>query len=240
MAIKAIFFDLDDTLHDHLYPFSKAFKDSFPHLYEQMDVVSLYKKFRDFSDLLWKKYSNHELTLEELRIARIVMAFEYFQKGISNEQASEFQTHYELNCDNLQLFAEVPELINEIKAKGILVGIITNGPVQHQFNKINSLGLTSCVSRNHIFISDEVGVAKPNKQIFQHVAQKVNMTPSEIVYIGDSWPNDVVAPMEAGWKAIWYNHRKRLPDTDHKPLAEIDQLLSIIDIVKKKFNAIQR
>jgi putative hydrolase of the HAD superfamily len=100
--------------------------------------------------------------------------------------------------------------------------------------------MASYVSRNHIFISDEVGVAKPNKQIFQHVAQKVNMTPSEIVYIGDSWPNDVVAPMEAGWKAIWYNHRKRLPDTDHKPLAEIDQLLSIIDIVKKKFNAIQR
>ncbi|MDF2787126.1 MAG: family hydrolase [Neobacillus sp.] len=240
MAIKAIFFDLDDTLHDHLYPFSKAFKDSFPHLYEQMDVVSLYKKFRDFSDLLWEKYSNHELTLEELRIARIEMAFEYFKKGITNEQASEFQAQYELNGDNLQLFAEVPELINEIKAKGILVGIITNGPVQHQFNKINSLGLTNYVSRNHIFISDEVGVAKPNKQIFQHVAQKVNMLPNEIVYIGDSWPNDVVAPMEAGWKAIWYNHRKRLPDTDHKPLAEINQLLSIIDIVKKKFNAIQR
>jgi HAD superfamily hydrolase (TIGR01549 family) len=234
MAIKAIFFDLDDTLHDHLYPFSKAFKDSFPHLYEQMDVVSLYKKFRDFSDLLWKKYSNHELTLEELRIARIEMAFEYFKKGITNEQASEFQAQYELNGDNLQLFAEVLELINEIKSKGILVGIITNGPVQHQFNKINSLGLASCVSRNHIFISDEVGVAKPNIQIFQHVAQKVNMSPNEIVYIGDSWPNDVVAPMEAGWKAIWYNHRKRLPDTDHKPLAEIDQLLSIIDIVKEE------
>jgi HAD superfamily hydrolase (TIGR01549 family) len=240
MTIKAIFFDLDDTLHDHLYPFSVAFKDSFPNLYQQMAVEELYKKFRDFSDLLWKKYSNQELTLEELRISRIVMALEFFQKDITNEQASQFQAHYELNLDNLQLFPEVPELIKSIKAKGKLVGIITNGPVQHQFNKISSLGLTSYVSKDHIFISDEVGVAKPNKQIFHHVAQKVNMIPSEIVYIGDSWPNDVVAPMEAGWKAIWYKHRKRLPDTDHKPLAEIDQLLSIIDIVKKKFNAIQR
>jgi HAD superfamily hydrolase (TIGR01549 family) len=233
MAIKAIFFDLDDTLHDHLYPFSKAFKDSFPDLYQQMDVELLYKKFRDFSDLLWKKYSIQELTLEELRIARIVMALEYFQKGITNEQASDFQAQYELNLDNLQLFAEVPELINVMKAKGKFVGIITNGPVQHQFNKINSLDLTSYVSRDHIFISDEVGVAKPNKQIFHHVAQKVNMTPSEIVYIGDSWPNDVVAPIEAGWQAIWYNHRKRMPDTAHKPLAVIDQLLSIIDILDK-------
>ncbi|MFB3164361.1 HAD family hydrolase [Neobacillus sp. 179-J 1A1 HS] len=234
MTIKAIFFDLDDTLHDHLYPFSKAFKDTFPLLYEYMDVTSLYKKFRDFSDLLWKQYSTQQLTLEELRIARIVMALEYFQKGITNEQASRFQTQYEINSGSLQLFAEVPTLINEIKTQGKLVGIITNGPVQHQFNKINSLGLTSYVSRDHIFISDGVGVAKPNKQIFQHVAQKVNMIPSEIIYIGDSWPNDVVAPMEAGWKAIWYNHRKRLPDTGHKPLAEINQLLSIIDIVKEE------
>jgi HAD superfamily hydrolase (TIGR01549 family) len=233
MAIKAIFFDLDDTLHDHLHPFLKAFNDSFSDLYEQMDVESLYKKFRDFSDLLWKKYSNQELSLEELRIARIVMAFEYFQKSITNEQASDFQAHYELNLDNLQLFEEVPELINIIKAKGKLVGIITNGPVQHQFNKISSLGLTSCVSREHIFISDEVGVAKPNKQLFHHVAQKVNLIPSEILYIGDSWPNDVVAPMEAGWQAIWYNHRKMLPDTHHKPLAVIDHLLSIIDILDK-------
>lgn len=121
-----------------------------------------------------------------------------------------------------------------MKAKGKLVGIITNGPVQHQFNKIKSLDLTSYVSKDHIFISDEVGVAKPNKQIFQHVAQQVDMLPSEILYIGDSWPNDVVAPMEAGWQAIWYNHRKRLPGTSHKPLAVIDQLLSIIDIVDKE------
>jgi HAD superfamily hydrolase (TIGR01549 family) len=234
MTIKAVFFDLDDTLHDHLYPFSKAFKDSFPKLFEQIDVASLYKKFRDFSDLLWKNYSNQELTLEELRIARIVMALEFFQKDITNEQASKFQAQYELNLDNLKLFAEVPELIKVLKAKEKLFGIITNGPVQHQFNKINSLGLTNYVSRDHIIISDEVGVAKPNKQIFHYVAQKINMIPSEIVYIGDSWPNDVVAPMEAGWNAIWYNHRKRLPDTCHKPLAEINHLLSIIDIVDKQ------
>jgi HAD superfamily hydrolase (TIGR01549 family) len=231
MAIKAIFFDLDDTLHDHLHPFSKAFKNSFPTLYEQVDVESLYKKFRDYSDLLWKKYSNQKLTLEELRIARMVMALEYFQIGITHKQASEFQAQYELNSDNLQLFTEVPELIKVIEAKGILVGIITNGPVQHQFNKIQSLDLTSYVSNDHIFISDAVGVAKPNKQIFHYVADMIGMIPREILYIGDSWPNDVVAPIEAGWKAIWYNHRKRLPDTGHKPLAEIDQLLSIIDIV---------
>lgn len=234
MAIKAIFFDLDDTLHDHLYPFSNAFMKTFPDLFQQVDIESLYKKFRDFSDLLWKNYSNQELTLEELRKRRIVMALNFFQKDITSEQAEQFQAQYELNLGNLKLFSEVPELIRFIKGKGIQVGIITNGPVEHQLNKIHSLGLTSFIARDHIFVSDEVGVAKPNIQLFHHVAQKVNMIPGEMLYIGDSWPNDAVAPIEAGWKSIWFNHRKRQPDTDHKPLAEIYCLQSIIDIIDRE------
>lgn len=234
MAIKAIFFDLDDTLHDHLYPFSKAFKKIFPVLNQQIDVESLYKKFRDYSDLLWKNYSNQELTLEELRKNRIVMALKFFQKEITNEKAGQFQADYELNLGKLQLFSEVPELIGYLKEKGIQVGIITNGPVEHQLNKINSLGLTSYISRDYIFISDEVGVAKPNIQIFHHVGQRVNILPSEMLYIGDSWPNDVVAPIEAGWRSVWFNHRKRQPNTSHKPLAEIDCLQSIIDIIDRE------
>jgi HAD superfamily hydrolase (TIGR01549 family) len=233
MGIKAIFFDLDDTLHDHLLPFSKAFKMTFPTYDEQLDIEAVYKKFRDFSDLLWKKYSVGELTLEQLRIDRLVSAMKYFNRYISNKQAMEFQNQYDKGLNNLRLFPEVPDLIDNLKSKGIHVGIITNGPVEHQFNKIKLLGLTNQIPREMMTISDEVGVAKPNTQIFHHVAERHGFSPNEILYIGDSWPNDVVSPLEAGWQAIWYNHRKRQPTTEHKPLAEVDQLLSILEMIKK-------
>jgi FMN phosphatase YigB (HAD superfamily) len=50
--------------------------------------------------------------------------------------------------------------------------------------------------------------------------------------IGDSWTNDIVWSMEAGWQSIWFNHRKRKPVTDHKPLEEIEELLTILPIIK--------
>jgi HAD superfamily hydrolase (TIGR01549 family) len=233
LGIKAIFFDLDDTLHDHLFPFSNAFKTTFPDYYEQINIESVYKSFRDFSDLLWKNYSNNELTLQELRMNRIALAMKGFTIHISNESASEFQTQYESGLKHLRLFPEVPELLVMIKNKGYEIGMITNGPVDHQLNKINSLGLTEFIPREMIFISDEVGIAKPNPGIFHHAGDKFNFAPKEFLYIGDSWHNDVVAPTEAGWRTIWFNHRKRQPGTDHRPVAEIDQLSNFLSVLSK-------
>ena len=40
--------------------------------------------------------------------------------------------------------------------------------------------------------------------IFQKIEQQLNLKPDEILYIGDSWPNDVDGSTQAGWEAIWY------------------------------------
>ncbi|MCM2531275.1 HAD family hydrolase [Neobacillus pocheonensis] len=233
MDIKAIFFDLDDTLHDHQKPFSDAIGEMFKNSYRDIAIDSVYKKFRECSDILWRNYSNRELTLEELRIQRITLALKSFGINLSNEQASQFQNQYQFCLSNLELFAQVPEILEVLNHNGYVLGIITNGPIDHQFNKIKTLGLIKYIRRELIFISDEVGVAKPNPEIFNYVAKKVNFAPEELLYIGDTWTNDIVGAYEAGWQSIWYNHRKRLPETELKPLAEIDCLSSLIQVLQK-------
>jgi HAD superfamily hydrolase (TIGR01549 family) len=198
MTIRAIFFDLDDTLHDHLYPFSKAFVTTFPLFVNQVHIESLYKRFRECSDLLWKQYRDNELSLEELRIKRIKLVLGEFDITITNKDAFDFQCEYEECLNQLKFFPEIPNLLETLKSKGFMIGIITNGPTDHQYNKIKSLSLTKYIPRSMITISDEVGIAKPNPEIFHHVAQKISIHPSELVYIGDSWINDVVAPAKAG------------------------------------------
>jgi FMN phosphatase YigB (HAD superfamily) len=59
------------------------------------------------------------------------------------------------------------------------------------------------------FISDGLGVAKPDPYIFEYVARKKQIAPSRLIYVGDSWTNDVVPPIVSGWNSIWYNHRNR-------------------------------
>ncbi|MGG1678453.1 HAD family hydrolase [Neobacillus sp. NRS-1170] len=233
MVIKAIFFDLDDTLHDHLLPFSNALIATLPINYREIDVVSLYKKFRHFSDILWKSYSAKELTLKNLRINRIMLALESYDIRITIKQAVEFQNQYEHDSKKLHLFPDVTAVLKTIINYGLTLGIITNGPIEHQFKKIQSLGLTKYFNRDLIFISDEVGIAKPSPELFVHVAQRTGFAPNEHLYIGDTWSNDIAASSEAGWQSIWYNHRNRLPETNHKPLTIIEKLSSVLAVINE-------
>jgi HAD superfamily hydrolase (TIGR01549 family) len=231
MQFQAIFFDLDDTLYDQQKPFSDTIRTIFPVYCHSLSIEELYKTFRHFSDLLWKEYSEGKLTLEELRIQRIMVALKDYQITISKEEAEQFQLHYESALQCIQLFSEAPWLLKNLMERGFTLGIITNGPIEHQRKKIQNLGLTKFISDEWIFISDAVGVAKPNPQIFHEVANKIAYPPETLLYIGDSWRNDIVASCEAGWNAIWYNHRNRTPDTHHRPLAEVERLSSIVEVL---------
>jgi HAD superfamily hydrolase (TIGR01549 family) len=231
MAIEAIFFDLDDTLHDSQFPFEHTVEKLLPEVASGYDMNHLYKKFREASDWLWKDYVKGDISLSELRTRRIILALKSIDISIDTSVAQAFQQQYEKNQGQLKMFPEVPEVVKALKEKGIVVGMITNGPVEHQHKKISSLGLNSHIPTNLIFVSDGVGVAKPNPDIFHHVRERVNIVPQRILYVGDSWENDIVGPTTAGWQSLWFNHRKREPETNHKPLAVIHNLSSILDYI---------
>lgn len=231
MMIKALFFDLDDTLHDSQYPFEKTVEELFPEIASEINMNDLSIKFREASDWLWKDYVAGNLSLVDLRTKRIMVALKRMDITIDSEEARLFQNQYEYNQSQLKMFPEVPNLLGMLKKKGITVGMITNGPVEHQHSKISSLGLKSHIPIDLIFVSDGVGVAKPNPDIFHHVRKHVNLAPHELLYIGDSWENDVVGSSKAGWHSLWFNHRNKEPETNHKPLAVIHNLSSILDYV---------
>ena len=228
MKIKAIFFDLDDTLHDHLKPFNQALKDVFPEINKSIIIEEAYKKFREASDELWESYSENRLSLGEMRIKRIIQALKSLGIVITVEDGERFQAQYEERLKQLELFPEVPELLNTLKRKGYTLGLITNGPIKHQWNKINKLRLTDFFPNELILVSDEIGKAKPEPEIFIEAAKRLNYQPHQLLYVGDSWINDVSGPVKAGWNSFWFNHRNRKASTEDKPIAEIKSLKEIL------------
>lgn len=238
MTWKAVFFDLDDTLHDSMKPFQQALVNLFPDKAKTLPVEQFYQSTRHYSDLLWEEYENNRITLKELRMKRIQLAGKDFGLNISNDEALCFQQEYEQRQQSLTLFPDAANMLTALKSNNYIIGIITNGPVNHQWKKIESLQLTKWFDKELIFISDAVGFAKPNANIFQTAAKKVKLPPKNILYIGDSWANDVVGALSAGWHAIWMNHRNRQAETDHKPLAVINrhcELYSILNIERSRY-----
>ena len=105
------------------------------------------------------------------------------------------------------------------------LGLITNGPSEHQRSRIEPLGLDRYFEA--IAVSGELGVRKPDPAIFRHVLRALSVTPAAAVYVGDSLEADVAGAKAAGMAEVWLNRDGRAVSGDHEPDAEIATLAEL-------------
>ncbi|MHA7966051.1 HAD family hydrolase [Paenibacillus sp. CAU 1782] len=222
---KAVFLDVDDTLYDHLLPFRKAVGKWLPDS-ENFPYAEAYYHFRYFSDKL-----SHELggagamgdgeVVESMRSRRFVLTLAEYGITLTDSEGAEAQRLY-MGCQyDIEMFPGARELLLELRNAGYVTGLITNGEGSHQRKKITAMELEGLVEPDYIFISGEQGWDKPDTRLFQYVNDQTGTSPENCVYIGDSWRNDVVGALDAGWRAIWFNHRMAKPESEHQPHCEI-------------------
>ncbi|WP_078593930.1 HAD family hydrolase [Evansella clarkii] len=230
---RAVFFDLDDTLYDQLIPFENAVKKELTDI-EEINIEDLYKSSRKASDLLWEEYRKGKLSLAGLRKERLVRAFEEYSINLTASQAGKIQESYERYQRKISLFPGAEKAINVLKENKIICGIITNGPVEHQKSKIETLKLKKLISERYIFISDGIGFAKPDINIFSYVSKHICIPAAQSIYIGDSWGNDVVPAYKAGWTPVWFNYRRReRGQGEYEPLLIIEDYQKLINHIEE-------
>ncbi len=216
---KAAFFDVDDTLYDHLIPFREALQQVLG-TGEDFPYASAYHRMRYYSDKLSAEAGGTPTQgseLKEMRTRRFLLSLAEFDVRLTGSQAEEIQSAYLNRQFQIILFDGVRPLMTELIGRGWIVGLITNGPPEHQMKKIRALGLSDLIPPERIFISGAVGITKPDRKLFDHVANKLKLIPAACYYIGDSWRNDVVGAVDAGWNVLWFNHRGAEPESAHKP-----------------------
>ena len=176
--IKAVVFDLDDTL--------------FP---EREYVRS---GFNAVSELLEKKYgiSNAYEELHALFDESAKGVFDRFAARHSDkltaEAASELVDCYRNHTPKLTLSDEVKSTLVSLREKGYKLGIITDGRPNGQRKKIDALGLNNLVDK--IIITDELGerFRKPNPKAFELMAAYFGISLNEMLYLGDNPQKDFV------------------------------------------------
>lgn len=236
MEQKAVFFDVDDTMYDHLSPLRSALV-SLLDLPAEFPFERAYYLFRYYSDLLSDREGlsavPDKTKLEQMRRRRFVLSLAELGLDISEDQAGELQLAYLRGQFEIRPFEGAVELIHQLNADGYLTGLITNGPPEHQMNKIAAMGLDRLFPANRIFISGGIGYSKPDKRLFTYVNEQTGTLACNSYYIGDSWRNDVAGSLDAGWTSIWFNHRESQPESDHKPhhiVATYEEISKLYDM----------
>jgi putative hydrolase of the HAD superfamily len=189
--MKAILFDLDRTLHDRdssVLRFLKAQHQSLNELHETEVPPSYIDRFIELEckGYVWKDKVYSQLAEE-------------FSLPLSpSELLQDYLTGFHRHCLEME---GTSRLLPFIKKAGLKVGMITNGMTDVQNNTIDALGI-----RPHfdtIIISEEAGIKKPDSRIFTMAAEALGVSPSDCLYVGDHYENDVAASRKAGMKAAW-------------------------------------
>lgn len=209
ILIQAIVFDVDDTLYDQQQPFKNAVYQIVPDFCEG-DMHDLYIRFRHWSDELFPKVLTGEWELVTMRNYRIQQSLvDLGYEAISDQLALHFQAIYEDELDHITLHDEVRKTLDFLKENDIPMGIITNGPTDHQYKKIIQLDLLHWIQSENVIISQATGFQKPEREIFQLAEERFGFDADTTLYVGDSFENDIVGAKSGDWQALWFNHRLR-------------------------------
>lgn len=214
---KAVFFDLDDTLFDHLHSTRQGLQAicrAYP-CFQQHPLDAL---FTDYTRLLEEVHLlvlEGRLTKGEARIERFRRFFLLY--GVETEDLPttiEYATrlHRATYQANRQTVAGALPLLEYLHGK-VKIAVVTNNITAGQIEKLHHLQLTHLI--DELVVSDEVGFIKPDPRIFEVALQRVGCAARDVVMIGDAWKTDVLGATRAGIRAIWLNRTGiACPDPD--------------------------
>ena len=115
---------------------------------------------------------------------------------------------------------------------GLKVGLITNGREEVQQAKLQMLGLERKFDK--IIICSTPELRKPNTLAFELMAEKLGLSPNELLYVGDHPKNDVDASRRAGYTPVWVRTINQwLFDDIEKCKYQVDTVAELPELITK-------
>ncbi len=233
--IKAVLFDLDDTLFDHRYSSHSGLaviQQSYQ-CFQQQELRELERAHLRLLNDLHLQVLKGDLSLEEARIERFRQLFSLCGQNVPTKIVEDAAARYrEVHQTTRRPVPGVIPLLRNLRSR-VKVAVVTNNLVAEQRDKLQYCGLDTLIDA--LVVSEEVGVAKPEPAIFEAALSRTGCRAGEAVMIGDSWSVDVLGALGVGMSAIWLN-RYSLSCPDPLLAAEINAFEPLDTVLELLFD----
>ena len=227
---KFLLWDIDGTVLDFSAAEACAIRALFEKYHLGICTDEMLRTYSQINRKYWQALERNEMTKPEILVGRFR---EFFQlMGLDTTVAAAFNDDYQLTLGDYPIFMEhALDVLKQEKGKYLLVAV-TNGTKIAQTKKLRMTGLDEIF--DVIFISEDVGIEKPNVAFFDHVFREIGLSDkSEALIIGDSLTSDMQGGIFAGIDTCWFNP-KHSQNTSGIPVTyEIDDLRKLEKILKQ-------
>ena len=160
------------------------------------------------------RYEKWRFLIRESRIHLISEMFEKWRfraEGLTPEVAIQFSERFHrFRTEEVVLFSGSVEALIDLRSRGILLALVTNGDSQVQRAKIDRFDLAKHF--HHVQIEGEMGFGKPDPRAYFHAMSVLGVAPHDTWMIGDNLEWEVAAPQKLGIYSVWHDHsNKGLP-----------------------------
>jgi len=190
VSLDAIFFDVDDTLFSTSEFAEKARHNSCVAMIEVGLKLELADLMSELSEVVSEFTSNYDHHFDQLlrRIPR------RHYKGVNPAilVASAVKAYHDTKASELQPYPDAFDLLRDLsRHEGLVRGVISSGLTIKQAEKLLWLGVYRFLTPTAIYISEQIGINKPNVKLFRRACSDLNLKPPRTMYVGDRLARDI-------------------------------------------------
>ena len=226
--VNNLFFDLDHTLWDFDKNSDLTFFKILKKNNLKIDVSKFLNSYHSINRKYWELYRENKVSKADLRYYRLSDTFKKLNYDINDNLINQLAIDYiEHLSDFNHLIPDTLIVLNSLKSN-YRMHIITNGFKEVQKRKLEKSKLIQYF--DSVTISEDVGVKKPHKLIFDHALTAANANVENSVMIGDNFNADILGALGVGMKAIYYDFHKT-NEQERENLIIIKNLKELIKIL---------
>ena len=200
MKYQWILFDADETLF-HFDAFA-GLQLMFSRFNQHFDRQH-YQDYQSTNLALWDAYQAGQINAQQLQEQR----FAHWANKLAVPAQHLNQAFLEAMADICKLLPGAKDLLDSLKDK-VNLGIITNGFTALQQIRLERTGLSGYFQT--LVISEQVGVAKPDKAIFEHAFEQMQQpNRQQVLMVGDNPHSDIQGGINAGIDTCWLNREQQ-------------------------------
>jgi 2-haloacid dehalogenase len=225
---KHLLFDADDTLYDFGVTERYAIDETWKALGIEKTEQSVSCYLRNNS-ACWVEYEQGKLSIEELQVKRVQLFSA--EMGYNLDIQTFARTFVAALASKSVLLPNSLEILTELKRRGYLLYICTNGIHEVQSRRFNQPETEGLYER--VFTPFLTGSMKPQKPYYDFIFEAIGLdedSTKSAIAIGDGLTSDMLGALNAGIDAIWYNPKSKPGKPDVKPTREISDIRELLDI----------